>query len=95
MFADWSILSPIRQKLARLRSDFDVCEPQFQTVEKSLTEEFIEGRHFVCAIDEVNHEHLRGFRLRLTWKDLSITMMRIVGMCQHLNMKEMKPCPQI
>ena len=24
-------------------------------------EEFIEGRHFVCAIDEVNHEHVRSF----------------------------------
>ena len=31
----------------------------------SLTEEFIEGRHFVCAIDEVNYEHVRGFLVEI------------------------------
>ena len=30
-----------------------------------MTEEFIEGRHFVCAIDEVNHEHVRGFPVEI------------------------------
>ena len=34
------------------------------------------------------------FQLRLIWKDRH-RMMRIVGMCQHLSMKGMKPCPQI
>ena len=52
-------------KIGTCESDFDVCGPQFETVEKSLTEEFIEGRHFVCAIDEVNHEHFRGFPVEI------------------------------
>ena len=46
-------------------SSCDLCEPQFEHVETSLTEEFIEGRHFVCAIDEVNHEHVRGFPVEI------------------------------
>ena len=52
-------------KIETCESDFDMCEPEFETVEKSLTEEFIEGRHFVCAIDEVNHEHFRGFPVEI------------------------------
>ena len=38
-----------------------LCEPQLEHAGSSLTEEFMEGRHFVCAIDEVNHEHVGGF----------------------------------
>ena len=49
-------------KIETVASSCDLCGPQFEPVETSLTEEFIEGRrHFVCAIDEVNHEHVRGF----------------------------------
>ena len=43
----------------------DLLEPQFEHVGNSLTEEFIEGRHFVCAIDEVNLEHVRGFPVEI------------------------------
>ena len=46
-----------------LESDFESCGPQFETSEMSLTEKFIEHRHYVCAIDEVSHEHFRGFIL--------------------------------
>ena len=42
-----------------------LCEPQLEHAGGSLTEEFIEGRHFVCAIDEVNHEHVRGFPVEI------------------------------
>ena len=49
----------------RLLLYLDLCEPQFEHVETSLTEEFIEGRHFVCAIDDVNHEHVRGFPVEI------------------------------
>ena len=68
-------------------SSVALCEPQLEHAGGSLTEEFIEGRHFVCAIDEVNHEHVRGFPVEIDT--------RIAGMCQHLSMKGMKPCPQI
>ena len=46
-------------KSETVASSCNLFEPQFKHAETSLTEEFIEGRHFVCAIDEVNHEHVR------------------------------------
>eukprot|EP00434_Breviolum_minutum_P004907 symbB.v1.2.004329.t1/scaffold188.1/size279614/18 len=46
-------------------SSVALCEPQLEHAGSSLTEEFIEGRHFVCAIDEVNHEHVRGFPVEI------------------------------
>ena len=42
---------------------FESCGPQFETSEMSLTEKFIENRHYVCAIDEVSHE--RGFPVEI------------------------------
>ena len=48
-------------KRETVASSVALCEPQLEHAGGSLTEEFIEGRHFVCAIDEVNHEHVRGF----------------------------------
>ena len=48
-----------------LESDFKSCGPQFETSEMSLTEKFIENRHYVCAIDEVSHEHFRGFPVEI------------------------------
>ena len=48
-------------KSETVASSVALCEPQLEYAGSSLTEEFIEGRHFVCAIDEVNHEHVRGF----------------------------------
>ena len=59
---------PTQQRLARVRpvaSSVALCEPQLEHAGSSLTEEFIEGRHFVCAIDEVNHEHVRGFPVEI------------------------------
>ena len=52
-------------KIENVASSCDLLGPQFEPVETSLTEEFIEGRHFVCAIDEVNHEHVRGFPVEI------------------------------
>ena len=49
----------------------------FETVETSLTEEFIEGRHFVCAIDEVNYEHVTGFPVEIDLEDHQITMKKL------------------
>ena len=46
-------------------SSVALCEPQLEDAGGILTEEFIEGRHFVCAIDEVNHEHVRGFPVEI------------------------------
>ena len=46
-------------------SEFESCGPQFETSEMSLTEKFIENRHYVCAIDEVSHEHFRGFPVEI------------------------------
>ena len=82
-------------KSETVASSVALWEPQLEHAGGSLTEEFIEGRHFVCAIDEVNHEHVRGFPVEMIWKDHHRMMTRIVGMCQHLSMKGMKPCPQI
>ena len=70
MFVEWLMLSPIRQRLTRLRllSHLVMCVDlslKLLRVETSLTEGFIEGRHFVCAIDEVNHEHVRGFPVEI------------------------------
>ena len=48
-----------------LESDFESCGPQLETSERSLTEKFIENRHYVCAIDEVSHEHFRGFPVEI------------------------------
>ena len=56
-------------KSETVASSVALCEPQLEHAESSLTEEFIEGRHFVCVIDKVNHEYVRGFKLRLIWKD--------------------------
>ena len=52
-------------KSETVASPVDLCEPQLGHAGSSLTEEFIEGRHFVCAIDEVNHEHVRGFPVEI------------------------------
>ena len=52
-------------KSETVASSVDLCEPQLGHAGSSLTEEFIEGRHFVCAIDEVNHEHVRGFPVEI------------------------------
>ena len=41
-------------KSETVASSVNLCEPQLGHAGSSLTEEFIEGRHFVCAIDEVN-----------------------------------------
>ena len=46
-------------------SDFETFEPQFETVQGSLTEKLIEDRYDVCAIDEVSHEHVRGFPVEI------------------------------
>ena len=49
-----------------LESDFESCGPQLETSERSLTEKFIENhRHYVCTIDEVSHEHFRGFPVEI------------------------------
>ena len=82
-------------KSETVASSVALCEPQLEHAGGILTEEFIEGRHFVCAIDEVNHEMSEVFELRLIWKDHQMTMTRIVGMCPHLSTKGKKPCPQI
>ena len=52
-------------KSETVASSVALCEPQWEHAGSSLTEEFIEGRHFVCAIDEVNHEHVRGFPVEI------------------------------
>ena len=52
-------------KSETVASSVALCEPQLEHVGSSLTEEFIEGRHCVCAIDEVNHEHVRGFPVEI------------------------------
>ena len=52
-------------KIETCESDLEACGPQFETVERSLTEEFIEDRYFVCAIDEVGNEHFRGFPVEI------------------------------
>ena len=52
-------------KSETVASSVALCEPQLGHAGSSLTEEFIEGRHFVCAIDEVNHEHVRGFPVEI------------------------------
>ena len=52
-------------KSETVASSVALCEPQLEHAGSSLTEEFIEGRHFVCAIDEVNHEHVRGFPVEI------------------------------
>ena len=52
-------------KSETVASSVALCEPQLEYAGGSLTEEFIEGRHFVCAIDEVNHEHVRGFPVEI------------------------------
>ena len=52
-------------KSETVASSVALCEPQLEHAGGSLTEEFIEGRHFVCAIDEVNHEHVRGFPVEI------------------------------
>ena len=74
-------------KSETVASSVALCEPQLEHAGGSLTEEFIEGRHFVCAIDEVNHEHVRGFPVEIDLEAPPQT--RIVGMCQHLSMKAM------
>ena len=51
-------------KSETVASSVALCEPQ-KHAGGSLTEEFIEGRHFVCAIDEVNHKHVRGFPVEI------------------------------
>ena len=52
-------------KSETVASSVALCEPQLEHAGSSLTEEFIEGRHFVCAIDEVSHEHVRGFPVEI------------------------------
>ena len=52
-------------KSETVASSVALCEPQLEHAGGILTEEFIEGRHFVCAIDEVNHEHVRGFPVEI------------------------------
>ena len=52
-------------KSETVASSVALCEPQLEHAGGVLTEEFIEGRHFVCAIDEVNHEHVRGFPVEI------------------------------
>ena len=52
-------------KSETVASSVALCEPQLEHAGSSLTEEFIEGRHFVCAIDEVNYEHVRGFPVEI------------------------------
>ena len=52
-------------KSETVASSVALCEPQLEHAGSSLTEEFMEGRHFVCAIDEVNHEHVRGFPVEI------------------------------
>ena len=52
-------------KCQTVASSVALCEPQLEHAGSILTEEFIEGRHFVCAIDEVNHEHVRGFPVEI------------------------------
>ena len=52
-------------KSETVASSVALCEPQLEHAGSSLTEEFIEGRHFVCAIDEVNHEQVRGFPVEI------------------------------
>ena len=52
-------------KSETVASSVALCEPQLEHAGSILTEEFIEGRHFVCAIDEVNHEHVRGFPVEI------------------------------
>ena len=52
-------------KSETVASSVALCEPQLEHAGSILTEEFIEGRHFVCAIDEVNHEHFRGFPVEI------------------------------
>ena len=52
-------------KSETVASSVALCEPQLEYAGSILTEEFIEGRHFVCAIDEVNHEHVRGFPVEI------------------------------
>ena len=83
-------------KIENVASSCDLLGPQFESVETSLTEEFIEGRHFVCAIDEVNHEHVRGFPVEIDLEGPPNDDDEDSGyMCQHLSMKGKKPCPQI
>ena len=52
-------------KSETVASSVALCEPQLEHAGSIFTEEFIEGRHFVCAIDEVNHEHVRGFPVEI------------------------------
>ena len=52
-------------KSETVASSVALCEPQLEHAGGSLTEEFIEGRHFVYAVDEVNHEHVRGFPVEI------------------------------
>ena len=52
-------------KSETVASSVALCEPQLEHAGGSLTEEFIEGRYFVCAIDKVNHEHVRGFPVEI------------------------------
>ena len=67
----------------------------FEHAGSSLAEEFIEGRHFVCAIDEVNHEHVRGFPVEINLEGPLNDDDEDSGYVPHLSMKGMKPCPQI
>ena len=77
-------------------SDFRSCGPQFETSEMSLTEKFIENRHYVCAIDEVSHEHFRGFPVEIDLEGPHRTVMRkTVGMYQPPKMKGKKSCPAL
>ena len=46
-------------------SDFDLCEPQFETCVESLTENCIGDRHYVCAVGEVSHERVLGFPVQI------------------------------
>ena len=82
-------------KSETVASSVALCEPQLKHAGGSFTEEFIEGRHFVCTIDEVNHEHVRGFPVEINLEGPPRDDDQDSGMCQHLSMKGMKPCPQI
>ena len=71
---------------------FESCGPQFETSEMSLTEKFFENRHYVCVIDEVSHEHFRGFPVEIDL-DLRTVMRKIAGMYQPQNMRGKSSCP--
>ena len=82
-------------KSETVTSSVALCEPQLEHVGGSLTEEFIEGRHFVCAIDEVNYEHVRGFPVEIDLEGPPRDDNEDSGYVPTLSMKEMKSCSQI